>query len=43
MLCKKKLANLDFKSKKNNAKHINLFGLKKIYDQKQKTHIVLDD
>ena len=39
MLCKNKVVNLDFKSKKNNAKHNNLFGLKKFYDQKQKnTH-----
>ena len=28
MLCKDKVANLDFMSKKNNAKHKNLFGLK---------------
>ena len=43
MLCKNKLANLDFKSKKNNAKHKKNFGLKKIYDQKQKAHIMLND
>ena len=43
MLCKNKLAKLDFKSKKNNAKHKNLFGFKKCYDQKQKTHIILND
>ena len=37
------MANLDFKSKKNNAKHKNLFGFKKCYDQKQKTHIMLNE
>ena len=43
MLCKNKVVNLDFKSKKNNAKHNNLFGLKKFYDQKQKAHIMLNE
>ena len=43
MLCKNKLANLDFKSNKNNAKHKNLFGLKKIMTKKKKAHIMLND
>ena len=43
MLCKDNMANLDFKSKKNNEKHKNLFVLKKFYDQKQKMHIMLND
>ena len=37
------MAILDYKSKKWNTKHNNLFGLKKIYDQKQKAHIMLNE
>ena len=44
MLCKDNMANLDFKSKKNNAKYKNIFGFKKkIYEQKQKAQIMLND
>ena len=43
MLCKDNMANLDFKSKKNNAKYKNLFGLKNLMTKKKKTHIMLND
>ena len=38
MLCKDNMANLDFKSKKNNAKHKNLFGLKNLMTKTKNTH-----
>ena len=43
MLCKDSMANLDFKSKKNNAKHKYLFGFKKLFMTQQKAHIMLND
>ena len=36
MSCKDNMANLDFKSKKNNAKHKNLFGLKNLMTKNKK-------
>ena len=44
MICKDNMANFDYKSLICNTKHKNLFGLKKIYDQKKKkkTHIMLN-
>ena len=38
MLCKDKLASVDYKSKKNNTKNKNLFGLKKKFMTKNKKH-----
>ena len=43
MLFKDNMASLDYKFKKNNTKHKNLFGLKKFYYQKQKAHIMLNE
>ena len=38
MLCKDNMANLNFKSKKNNAKYKNIFDLKKKFMNKNKKH-----
>ena len=38
MLCKDNMANIDFKSKKNKAKHKNIFGFKKNCMTKNKKH-----
>ena len=38
MLCKDNMANLNFKSKKNNAKYKNIFGFKKNFMNKNKKH-----
>ena len=46
MLCKDNMINLDFKSKKNNAKHKKKkkkIWFKKFNDKKQKTHIILNE
>ena len=36
MLCKDNMVNLDFKSKKNNAKHKKKFGLKNLMTKNKK-------
>ena len=38
MLCKDNMANLNFKSKKNNAKYKNIFGFEKKLMTKNKKH-----
>ena len=43
MLYKDNMANLDFKSKKNNAKHKNPFGLKNLMTKNKKTHIMQNE
>ena len=44
MLCKDKVANLNYKSKIYNTKQITIFlVLKKFYDKKQKAHIMLNE
>ena len=37
------MACLDYKSRKNNTKHIKILLVKKIYDQKQIAHIMLNE
>ena len=44
MLCKDNMANLDYKSKIYNTKHIKIFyGFKKFMTKTKKAHFMLND